>query len=756
MPIWRGVTNDWGTATNWVIDGSGNSGVPITTTDAIFDALSITPCTTGAVARNCRDLITTGFTNILTVGTSPTLGYINVYRNITLGSSAGHIAGLSYIGIFGATCALDVTVGFTVPYLAFGTASGGALTSTVTLTRSFVLTTLFKSGSAGSNAIVTAGSAMSIDVTNGSVSASATNTTTTFNANVTLRLFGTTSYGSNSNIFGNVTAQAGSTINLLGTFLHQSGTLNLSAGTVVPGTSTLSLATATISINMGSNSFYNISYTGVIVTTVTMLSTINIANNLLLSGTCNFNGAFDIIVGGNLSTSPGILANTTAGRKLTLTGTSTGVSTVGGYNSSTIQLEIDCVSNGFALTGLLSPASLNYLATNSGSFTTTGGTLNYQNNLSINMNGSTNSWSTISNTAGVRTLTLLSDVYCSTFGVTSNSDIINGVGYFIYASGSTAAMSNISGTAGLKFVGGSNATWNQTAATTNAMAKIEFAKTGGATVSIPNSFTKTLGTIKWTSGAVSHAGTLTLGATVTMDTTSVVAWNNITTTAGITTTISSFLSITGTLLLSGTTTFIGAYGFTCGNLACSVAASIITFQNINANPLAEYTVNGVLTLIGTLASRITLQAAGSSTFSGTITPVGQLNYISGVIPVIGMTVSQTTGISPVGLIGLLPTRPVITAGVSPTFTITPSATAVIGTPFSMRAGYKAKFTLTNGTGTQNVAYVTTQDIDSSSGQTITSFGSNGDDTATNTALFRTLNWGPLIAPSGSVYYTFVT
>jgi len=94
--------------------------------------------------------------------------------------------------------------------------------------------------------------------------------------------------------------------------------------------------------------------------------------------------------------------------------------------------------------------------------------------------------------------------------------------------------------------------------------------------------------------------------------------------------------------------------------------------------------------------------------------------------------------------------------VSPTFTISPSATTVIGTSFSMRAGYKAKFTLTNGTGTQNVAYTTTQDIDSSGGITILSFGSNGDDINNSTiSLFRTLNWGPLTASSGSSYFTFV-
>lgn len=207
-------------------------------------------------------------------------------------------------------------------------------------------------------------------------------------------------------------------------------------------------------------------------------------------------------------------------------------------------------------------------------------------------------------------------------------------------------------------------------------------------------------------------------------------------------------------------TFTGTHGFTTNNFTCTTIGSIITLQNIIANPSAEYIVNGILTLVGTAASRIVLQAAGSSTFSGTISPVGQLNVTSGIPPSVGMILSQATLVSPVGLIDLLPNRPEITSIISAgtTFGITPAATTTIGpTPISMRAGYKAKFTLSNnGLSSQSVFYVQTQDIDSSFGITILSAGSNGDNINNSTiALFRTLNWGPLVATSGSVYYTFV-
>jgi hypothetical protein len=312
------------------------------------------------------------------------------------------------------------------------------------------------------------------------------------------------------------------------------------------------------------------------------------------------------------------------------------------------------------------------------------------------------------------------------------------------------------GTSTLEFIGSNAATWTNGTYQNNIVVN----KSGGAVV--------TAGTaITW--GAAGRTLTMTTAVNfLTNSTTFTLAGNPLTilNTSGsaffnfnlntLTLNINgATLVITNNLIITaGSPTFAGDYGFTTQNFTCTIPNSSITFQNINANPLAEYTVNGVLTLIGTAASRITLQAAGSSTFNGTITPVAQLNYLSGTIPSIGMTLSQATLASPAQLD---PTnRPVITGGASPTFTITPAAGAIIGSSLSMRAGYKAKFTLTNGTSSQNVAYTTTQDIDSNAGVTITSFGSYSDSIGQPTAnLFRTLNWGPLIAPSGSVYYTFV-
>jgi hypothetical protein len=77
------------------------------------------------------------------------------------------------------------------------------------------------------------------------------------------------------------------------------------------------------------------------------------------------------------------------------------------------------------------------------------------------------------------------------------------------------------------------------------------------------------------------------------------------------------------------------------------------------------------------------------------------------------------------------------------------------TSYAGQVGKKAFFNVTNGTGSTNVIYAQTRDIDSNGGITILAVQTFQDNTATPN-LFRTLNWGPLIAPSGSVYYTFVS
>jgi len=518
MPTWTGaISTDWNTAGNW----STPSAVPTAATAAIFTGTPTRNCTTGTAARACLTLDTTGYNGTLEIGSS-TAGTLSVSGNVTIGSTVGNITGLANL-IINATATLDVATGVTIPNLELTPST----TQTITLSRTTAVTNLLKQGSISTT--ITAGSAgILLNILNGTVR-TATGTLTV-GSNVTLTISGSSST-TGINLIGALDVPLGNTFTLNGglAFLGSVASSFTCAGTFIPGTQTVSLpaSPATITINMGSNSFYNLSHTSGTTATVTMLSNINVTNNLALSGTNNFNGAFNITVGGNLS--GGTLVNSTAGSKISLTGTSTGTSTITSLVLSGRTLEIDCTTNNFVFTGTitLTNGAINYLVTNSGTFTSTGSTISYTGNGSINMNGSTNSWGTISNTGGVpRTLTLLSNVYCNTIGVITNTDVWNGAGFSLYVSGNAGTMSNISGTAGMVFTGSSNATWTQT--NTNTLASIVFAKTGGATLNIPNSFTYTGGTMTYTSGLINHTATLTLGNGTTMNTSSLASWNNIT------------------------------------------------------------------------------------------------------------------------------------------------------------------------------------------------------------------------------------
>jgi hypothetical protein len=355
------------------------------------------------------------------------------------------------------------------------------------------------------------------------------------------------------------------------------------------------------------------------------------------------------------------------------------------------------------------------------------------------------------------TTTLSDDMNINNFEFSFNSATLNGNNLRINGNINLASGGQVlSGTTVLQIVGTGSQSWtgagparistpfviNKPSGTLSLFGALNFSG---------SSFTHTAGLVN------SGSSTLTLVNNSTFNTGTMSgsnSWNNFTINASITLTLSSTLNVNGTLLCNGSTTFAGTSGFSTSGFSCITAGSTLTFQNATANPSASYVITGALIITGTAASRIILQAAGSASFTG-IANGTALTYSSGTIPTSGMTISQATGIAPTGFLNLLPNRPTITGGTSPNFTISPSVSPTTGS-IAMRAGYKAIFTLANnGIATQNVAYAQTQDINSNAGQTILSFGSNGDDTATNTALFRTLNWGPLIAPSGSVYYTFV-
>jgi hypothetical protein len=842
MPTWTGaVSTDWNTAGNWV----SPSAVPTSTTDAIFDATSILPCTTGNTARNCRDLITTGHTGTLQIG-STTAGFLNVHRNATIGGT--NITGssdLTLINIPIGGVTLDVQAGTLIPN--FRT-SAFVINAPVTLVRTTVVTnyTAAESASGAMTRFISSTVGTELRINNYVVHhGGATNRTTAMGTNTTLRLMGGTfcSFA----ISGSVVLNSGATITPLqlndgATIVFSNGgTFDISAGTLtLPAISnTNRLGTgfsilSAITLNMGANTIDHVS--------LSTSGTITLQSDLVINKAINqgifipvFSGGFNVIVKESLGTrsfanyyglyvtSPGklIYQSSSNGFKglgyisgttvfitsviqgvlgnhsiihvpsssTTNFGTITGCTILNqqysiisaasmnvGSIGSPVQifgfgigalglgptlLEIDAGSNDVYFVGGIgmgnSPSELRYLSSNTGIFDGSKMIISGGGTGFIDFQGLSSPTKFIGNYQATN-LTLKQNIYVRDVGLGPYNLSQTGGSYTFYVLRNYIGNGTYTPTIELT---GSEAA-NFTCAQLNG--NININKSTGTVVTVVQSFSygyATPTTFTYTSGVVNF-GLTTITMTVTGNCTIVnplsvgnFSFRNITV-GSFTVTITNLLTVTGSLTSTGSSTFAGTHGFTCQNFTCTTPASIITLQNITANPLAEYRVNGVLTILGTLANRVILQSAGFAAFNGTITPVGQLNYLSGTVPQVGMTLSQATGFSPTQLNPS--NRSVITGGVSPTFTITPPANAIIGSSLAMRAGYKAKFTLTNnGTSSQNVTYAQTQDIDSSAGVTILSFGSNGDDVNNSTiALFRTLNWGPLVAPSGSVYYTFVS
>ena len=769
---------NWNVAATW-----GGAGVPTTGDTAILNITS-GPVTVTGVDAFCLVLDMSGYANTLTIANGRIIQVSGTGATISLGgtinpTTTGELSTRALTPITQST-----TINFngvTIPRLLIGYAAGaGNQTVTINGTTPTVQNLRVVNGGSVGSAIL-AGTTLNITNSvflatgaagtgNGSIAGIPFNITGGGTVDVNCSVSG------GSEINSGFTVISGTTLRMLSNLEIGAGVVTFQAGSFLSNASNFALSlTAAISATLDTSAvtWYNVVHTS---TNIILTSDLNISNNLSITPTasCSLTGSGgtrNINIQGNFSITNSIVVNMTSTivnligtgiwdgngseiRSTTVNINGSGLYTIGSATRNSLTL-----SNTVVNLGLTSSATVN---TN---FTVgillTASVINTNN---TSLGGSQILWWNLN--LGANTIVTLSQETIFqgnlTYTGTAGNGAIQGAKLLLYGNLThTSNSQQLVGTSTIEFAGSNNVNWGTVGFTSAFQNNITINKSGG-TVTL-------LGTINWgltgrtlllSSGSSTiNPGTSTVAVSINQNVTiSNMIFNNLTITGNNTITQNALNTINSTLLLSGSTTFSGAYGFTTQNFTCVTPNSTITLQNINANPLAEYRINGVLTLLGTLTNRIALIAAGSAPFNGTITPVGQLNYLSGTSPSVGMTVSQATGVSPAGLIGLLPNRPVITGGTSPTFTISPSATATIGSSLAMRAGYKAKFILTNnGTSSQNVTYVTTNDIDSNGGVTILSFGSNGDDINNSTvALFRTLNWGPLVAPSGSVYYTFVT
>lgn len=780
---WVGGTGNWDSTTtaNWSATSGGPSGasVPTASDDVFIDANSGAVTVTKTTSTSCLTLTFTGYTGTFTINNGITLTVFGTA--ITLGSGMTFTSGTTgVLSTLGNQTAITITfAGITIPRLTIGKTSVASIqTVTISGTNPTIQNLLVTNGNTNSTTTLAGTPIIITSSLNVNGTGPLTGTLLTFSGTCTISCLQSTSSISNG-----FTVNAGSSLQMLSTIYVGAGTITfVGNATLNPGTFTLfypNLASA--SINSSGVTWYNVSFNvngGIL----TLLSNLNISNDFgCLNSTIT--GAFSINIGGsaNLVGSSCTLGSTTimnligTGSLLSATITSGGVININTTNPLGYTL-----GNATYPTTLLSGTALNLVGTSVAQvYSTTGHTLQLAGGSIISTNntatgagivgGSEIIWGNLaaSNNTGQFT-------YESTFlgNLTSLSANAQFLGAKIKVAGNLSVATLLSGTSTIELFGSTNTTMSAGQYQNNIIVN----KSGVGTKVTTAAGTITWGlanrtlTINTAIDFLTNSTTFTLSGTpLTINNSFGSQFFNLTIPAGTTLTLNQTLNVSGTLLCNGSATFTGTHGWTTNGFTCTTASAVITLQNANptfGSPLAAYNVTGPLILQGTsTTTRITLQASGRANFTGSIATASLpttsvmtvASLTSGTIQA-GMTVSQASGIIPTGLQPFINDRPVINSGGGLSWTLNKALSTVVPSPSgttTLAAGFKAIFNLTS-TGTNvNVGLVTTQDIDSSGGQTILAAISNGDDTATNTALYRTLNWGPLIAPSGSVYYTWV-
>ena len=554
------------------------------------------------------------------------------------------------------------------------------------------------------------------------------------------------------------------------------GNITLGAGMGFGGTGFLNLRFASAGLTRNVNcptalTIPRLSYNGANSGTITFTNNTTITNLTCTEG-ANVTYTFSPVSGSVTITISGGTFNTnsiTSGQARAILNANTtltfsGTSTLTAFTSGSILLGSGTIQTASGA-NLTINRNWNYTGGSGGTINFSQGTVNFGSTtftqgiaLTLNFPSSVGVFNNID---GGLTLTLQSDVaVAGNYALPGSGGLthtINGAFIFIARSNINMGIGNtIAGNATLRLETTANAAI--TVASANCVISIAnfIIDKGTGILTLPSvnlTFSGAVYTL--TSGTISHAGTITFSNNKTITHTVSASYNLISfgPTANVTQTINGNPLVANQITCNQNQTFAGNRGFTTGTFSSVQTVSItLTFANVNASPNVEYIVTGQLTIRGTEAARITLQSAGSTgnftgTANGTTFTGSQANLAA------GMTISQATGTAPTGFSNLFPARPVIVSGGPSTWVMDLNVTPSTGS-ITMRAGFKAKLTLQSGA-SQEVAFVTTQDIDSSAGQTIYAFLTNTDSAATNVNLFRTLNWGPLVAPSGSSFYTWV-
>ena len=494
--------------------------------------------------------------------------------------------------------------------------------------------------------------------------------------------------------------------------------------------------------------------------TLTLNDILNVVNITQDSNSATTNG-FSVTVTGSMGFASNSVLSYSGTTVYNLTGTGNlGIAGTSPFYACTVNINTSGTIT--FLTNLnFTGGTLTYTA---GTVVTTGNTfqLNGTNTVTSKNVGTGNEISFNNVTAGTAgaslTTTLGSDMRVLGNFTVSNFNGYSFNGNTIYVAGNITNTTTVvnAGTSVMEMYGSSNATISAGILSRS----LTINKSSGATVTLLGSLTfgATGGSLTMNTAInyTTNSTTVTLvGTTLTINNpigssffNLTVPTNQVLTLSGASTPISS------TLLCSGNATFAGAYGWAATNFTHAGAAFTCTLQAGNT-----YTVNGVLTMIGTAASRAVLQSSDAVAVTASIaSSSNQLVVTAGTLtaPAAGYVLGSTSTALPIALNNLLPDRPTIASGAASPYTLVSSIGATALASGSYTLGKKAILIVTNGTGSTSIAYVTIRDIDSNGGITVLAFGSYSDAIGQPSAnIFRTLNWGPLVAPSGSVYYTFV-
>lgn len=452
-----------------------------------------------------------------------------------------------------------------------------------------------------------------------------------------------------------------------------------------------------------------------------------------------------ITIGGNLSAGAG---TTCTNITFVMGGTGTISGTYTGNSIATFVIQINA-------TGTITQ---NALSISTGTFTYTSAT-SYTSTATLSVGGLGVTFNNVSGitfssiaflAAGGQTITLNSNMNTGALGGGSLTGIINGA-WTVFTTGNITPAAGLTGTATIEMIGFSSA--NISAGTIENNLTIN--KSGGAAVNITGNLTWGTASriLQRTAGNI-NPGTSTItipNAAVTINN---MIFNNLTITSGATITQNTLNTINTTLLLSGTATFAGTAGWNTFNFTHGGAGFTCTLQ-----AGITYNVTGLFTMVGTAASRAILQSNDVANVTISIPALSnQMSVSAGSIPnpaagyVLG-SVAYSTAL-PAALSNILPDRPTIASGSASPYTLVNPIGVTALTAYAGQVGKKAFFNV-NSTTPVNVIYAATRDINSSGGVTIYATASFPDDNSASPNLFRTLNWGPLVAPSGSVYYTWV-